>query len=187
MSTSISEISLKKIDGKNTSLGEYKGKVLLVVNVASKCGLTPQYSGLEKLYEKYREQGLVVMGFPANEFGAQEPGTNSEIQEFCTTNFDVKFPMFEKIVVKGNGQHPLYKALIETIPVAYKKPDGVLEQKLKEHGLLTGEPADIKWNFEKFLINRAGKVVARFAPDVEPNDPALLKAVEKELLAGAAH
>lgn len=181
MSESLYDINLKTITGKASSLAEYKGKVLLVVNVASKCGLTPQYDGLEKLYSQYREKGLVVVGFPANEFGSQEPGTNAEIQEFCRSNFGVQFPMFEKIIVKGEGQHPLYKTLIEAQPKAVKKPDGKLEKNLKEHGLLTGSPSDIMWNFEKFLINRNGEVVARFAPDIEPNDPMLIQAIEQEL------
>src|SRR4051812_35615602 len=107
------DFSVRKINGTNATLGDYKGQVLLIVNVASKCGLTPQYKGLESLYEKYHAKGLEVLGFPANEFGAQEPGSNTEIQEFCSTNFGVKFPMFEKIVVKGEGQHPLYKYLTE--------------------------------------------------------------------------
>ncbi len=117
----VSDFSVKQIDGVSKSLSDYKGKVLLIVNVASKCGLTPQYDGLEKMYEKYKDKGLVVMGFPANEFLGQEPGTNAEIQEFCRANFGVQFPMFEKVVVKGEGQHPLFKFLTETIPTATKK------------------------------------------------------------------
>jgi glutathione peroxidase len=118
MSDTVYDIPVNRIDGAPASLGDYKGKVILVVNVASKCGLTPQYAGLEKLYEDFKDKGLVVTGFPANEFGAQEPGTNDEIADFCTTNFGVKFPMFEKIVVKGEGQHPLYASLTKAIPAA---------------------------------------------------------------------
>jgi glutathione peroxidase len=181
MTTPLSKFSVKKIDGKDTSLAEYEGKVLLVVNVASKCGLTPQYTGLENLYKKFQSKGLVVVGFPANEFAGQEPGTNSEIQEFCRTNFGVGFPVFEKIVVKGEGQHPLYKFLTDAIPKAIKKLNSGFEQKLKDHGMLSGKPNDITWNFEKFLINRKGEVKARFAPDMEPEDPVIVKAIETEL------
>lgn len=173
--------TLNSIDGKKISLENYQGKVLLIVNVASKCGLTPQYEGLENLYRKFRDSGFVVLGFPANEFLAQEPGTNEEIQQFCTMNFGVDFPMFEKITVKGEGQHPLYKFLTEERPVAKAKEGGNLLARLKEKGLLSGKENDIKWNFEKFLINKKGEVVDRFSPDVDPMDPVLLSAVEKEL------
>ena len=125
----------------------------------------------------------MVLGFPANEFGAQEPGTNAEIQQFCQMTFGVKFPMFQKIVVKGEGQHPLYKALTEAQPQARKNPDSKLEGKLREHGLLAGKPSDIMWNFEKFLIGRDGQVIARFAPDVSPEDPALLHVIDEALSA----
>lgn len=163
------------------SLGDLKGKVLLVVNVASECGLTPQYEGLEKLYEKYREDGLEVLGFPANEFGAQEPGSNAEIQEFCQTKFGIKFPMFEKIKVKGEGQHPLYKFLTSQKPEARQKEGSAFEEKLKKHGIDRGAKEDILWNFEKFLINREGKVVDRFAPDIKPEDEMITKSIQEEL------
>lgn len=155
----IQTIPLKRIDGSPATLGDYKGKVLLVVNVASQCGLTPQYAGLEKLYEAKRGQGLEILGFPANNFGAQEPGTEAEIASFCSTNYGVTFPMFSKISVKGEDQHPLYAAL-----TAYD-----------------GTPKDISWNFEKFLLNRQGEVVARFAPTTTPEDPELLAAIDAEL------
>jgi len=158
MPTAIQEIPVKRIDGTPASLAEFSGKVVLVVNVASECGLTPQYAGLQSLYEKYKDRGLVVLGFPANEFGAQEPGTNQQIAQFCQTRFAVTFPMFEKIVVKGAGKHPLYDALIKAQP--------------------TGE---ITWNFEKFVVARDGAVVARFAPAVTPNDPKLIQTLEAEL------
>lgn len=181
MSQTIYDFKINKIDGTNTDLGEYKGKVMLLVNVASQCGLTPQYDGLEKLYTEYKDKGLVVLGFPANEFGAQEPGSNQDIQEFCRMNYGVNFPMFEKIVVKGDGQHPLYHYLITQQPEALKKLDSKLIPLLKEKGLLTGNANDIKWNFEKFLISKNGEIVERFSPDIEPMDPMILKAVEKEL------
>ena len=181
MSQNLYDISVNKIDGTQSKLGDYKGKVLLVVNVASKCGLTPQYEGLESLYKNFESKGLMVLGFPANEFLAQEPGSNAEIQEFCRMNFGVQFPLFEKIVVKGEGQHPLYKYLTEIKPEATMKPDGTLIERLKSKNLISGKPNDIKWNFEKFLVNKKGEVVARFSPELDPQDPLILKAIEKEL------
>ena len=169
MADTILDIPVNHIDGKAGSLGEFKGKVVLVVNVASKCGLTPQYEGLEKLYETYGDKGLVVAGFPANEFAGQEPGSNAEIADFCQTSFGVKFPMFEKIVVKGEGQHPLYANLTKAIPVAEGAGDRA--------------PPDgsVMWNFEKFLVSSSGEVVGRFAPMMKPEDPALIAAIESEL------
>jgi len=177
----IYQYNLKKINGQPASLNEYEGKVLLIVNVASKCGLTPQYEGLTKLHSQFKERGFSVLGFPANEFLAQEPGTNEEIQEFCNINYNVNFPLFEKIVVKGEGQHPLYQYLTDTKKEAINKKDGNLLKLLADKGLLTGSENDIKWNFEKFLINSRGEVVERFAPDVDPMDPVVLEAVEREL------
>ncbi|MBI3866075.1 MAG: glutathione peroxidase [Planctomycetia bacterium] len=153
---------MKKIDGKEADLSAYQGKVVLMVNVASKCGLTPQYKELEGLHEKFSEKGLAVLGFPANEFGAQEPGSNAEIATFCKDNFNVKFDMFEKVVVKGDGQCPLYKHLTS------KETDPKFA-------------GDISWNFEKFLIGRNGEIVARFAPRVKPDSEEVLKAIEAEL------
>lgn len=181
MSTSIYNFSAKNINGTNINLDSYKGKVLLVVNVASKCGLTPQYEGMEKVFEKYQSQGFEVLGFPANEFEGQEPGTNAEIQEFCRANFGVKFPMFEKIVVKGEGQHPLYKYLTEAEPVAKKNAGQDFEEVLKGYGIHRENKTDILWNFEKFLIDREGKIIARFAPDITPEDPMLIQAIERAL------
>ncbi|WP_317995065.1 glutathione peroxidase [Vulcanimicrobium alpinum] len=182
MPAPLQEIPVNRIDGSPTRLAEFDGTVLLVVNVASQCGLTPQYAGLEVLYERFRDRGFAVLGFPANQFGAQEPGSNAEIAQFCETSFGVQFPMFEKIVVKGDDRHPLYDALIAAQPAARKNADSALEARLTEKGLITGKkPDDITWNFEKFLIGRHGDVVARFAPDVTPDDPALLAAIEAEL------
>ncbi|TAL04756.1 MAG: glutathione peroxidase [Rhodospirillaceae bacterium] len=177
---SIYEISTKRIDGAATKLDAFKGKAMLIVNVASKCGLTPQYEGLEKLHEKYAGRGLAVLGFPANEFGAQEPGTNAEIKDFCTTKYNVTFPMFEKIVVKGEGQHPLYKALTTAQPKAQGDVAG-MKARLESYGMKTGRDDEILWNFEKFLVDRKGDVVARFAPSTPPDDPALVGAIEKVL------
>lgn len=177
----VHNFNVKKINGQDASLKDYQGKVMLVVNVASKCGLTPQYEGLEKIYKTYHEKGLVVLGFPANEFLAQEPGSNEEIQQFCTMNYGVDFPMFEKIVVKGEGQHPLYHYLTTTRPVTTMKEGGSLIARLKDKGLLSGKENDIKWNFEKFLVNKKGEVVDRFSPELDPMDPVIVKAVEREL------
>jgi glutathione peroxidase len=184
MSAALYDIPIRRIDGSDTSLGEYKGKVMLIVNVASKCGLTPQYADLEKTYESYRDRGLVVLGFPANEFAGQEPGSNQEIQQFCESKFGVRFPMFEKIVVKGDGQHQLYHQLIQEFPKARPKPDSALRKTLDTHGLGPKNDTDIMWNFEKFLVNRQGKVVARFAPDFNPQDDEVKQAIEAELSKG---
>jgi glutathione peroxidase len=183
MTAPLYEIPVKKIDGADGSLGEHAGKVLLVVNVASKCGLTPQYAGLEKLYESYRERGLEVVGFPANEFAGQEPGTNDEILEFCTSKYDVTFPMYAKIVVKGDGQHPLYGELIREMPHAEGDADSMLRKTLAQHGLGPTNDTDVMWNFEKFLVGRDGRVIGRFAPDIAPEDPRLVSAVESALAA----
>jgi glutathione peroxidase len=181
MSASVLDIPINKISGEPTTLAEFKGHVLLVVNVASKCGLTPQYEGLEKVYEQYKGQGLVVAGFPANDFRAQEPGTNEEIQTFCTTNFGVKFPLFEKITVVGPEKHPLYKTLIEEQPKAVSLSEVPFREKLKGYGIEGNPEPEILWNFEKFLVSRNGKVVERFAPDTQPDAPELKAAIESEL------
>lgn len=181
MSTSLYDIPLKKLNGDDASLGEFKGKVLLVVNVASKCGLTPQYEGLENLYEQYKGQGLVVAGFPANNFNSQEPGTNEEIQSFCTTNYGVKFPMFSKISVVGEEKHPLYKLLTTAQPKAISVSEVPFREKLKGYGIATNAEPEVLWNFEKFLVNRNGEVVKRFSPDTLPDAPELVAAIEAEL------
>jgi glutathione peroxidase len=152
------------IQGQPVPLARYQGQVLLIVNVASYCGNTPQYASLQGLYEKYQKRGFSVLGFPANEFGKQEPGTNQEIQQFCSTKYRVSFPMFSKIVVKGEGQAPLYRLL--TDKKAYPATGG-----------------DIEWNFAKFLISRKGEVVARFPAGKDPGSPEVVQAIEKELAA----
>jgi glutathione peroxidase len=181
MTDTIYDIPVRSIDGHPASLAPHRGKVLLVVNVASKCGLTPQYEGLERMYEKYRARGLEVLGFPANEFGAQEPGTDEEIKSFCESKYDVKFPMFSKIVVKGAGQHPLYARLVSAQPAAREKAGSDFKDKLRGYGVKLGEPHEITWNFEKFLVSRDGQVIARFAPDVAPDDPLIVEAIEAAL------
>jgi glutathione peroxidase len=181
MPTSIQDVPLKTITGQDTKLADYAGKVLLVVNVASKCGLTPQYDALEKLYADKRDEGLVVMGFPANDFGAQEPGSNQEIQDFCTTNFGVDFPMFEKITVTGPEQHPLYRTLTESFPKAVAKPGEDFRARLEGYGMKPNPEPGILWNFEKFVVDKKGEVVARFAPNVAPDDPMVVQAIDKAL------
>ena len=180
MTNSIETIDLQTISGQDTTLNKWQGKVRLVVNVASACGLTPQYTGLQKLQETYGTKGFTVLGFPANDFGAQEPGTNAEIADFCSTKFAVTFPMFEKISVQGETRHPLYVALIKEAPRATAK-SGDFRAKLESYGIKQKNESDIMWNFEKFLIGRDGKVAVRFAPDVEPGDPLLTRAIEAEL------
>ena len=159
---SLHDIAVKDIDGKATTLSPYKGRVLLIVNVASECGYTPQYTGLEAVFEKYSAKGLTVLGFPCNQFGGQEPGTNAEIKSFCSSKFHVTFPMFDKIDVNGAKRHPLYAALA---------------------GKESPFPGDIKWNFGKFLIGRDGKIVARFGSGAAPESPEVIKAIEAALAA----
>lgn len=183
MTTALQQIPLKTIDGKDASLADHDGKVVLAVNVASKCGLTPQYEGLEKLYAAYKDKGLVVAGFPANDFGAQEPGTDEDIASFCTTNFGVDFPMYSKITVVGPEKHPLYKLLTESVPAADGDPEAFRER-LRGYGMTPNPEPEVLWNFEKFLIGRDGSVVGRFAPTTAPDDAALVAAIEAELAKG---
>jgi glutathione peroxidase len=160
--TTLFDYTMKTIDGEDQALRDYEGKAVLVVNVASECGLTPQYEGLEKLYETYADRGFAVLGFPCNQFGAQEPGTEAQIKEFCTRNYGVKFPMFAKIEVNGDGAHDLYRWL----KAEDTQPDG---------------PGEIKWNFAKFLVGKDGRVLARFAPQTEPQSDEIVQAIEKAL------
>lgn len=175
----VMRIPVKMADGRETTLEQYRGKVVLVVNVASKCGLTTQYDGLEKLYEDKRDDGLVIAAFPANDFKDQEPGTDAEIVAFCTSTYDVKFPIFSKISVKGEAKHPLYQQL--TASDVTVTGEGPMRERLKGFGMDFPVNAEVLWNFEKFLIDRSGKVVARFAPDVTAEDPRLVAVVEQEL------
>lgn len=181
MSNDLQSIPLQKNDGTPTTLADYRGRVLLVVNTASKCGLTPQYEGLEKLHEAYGAQGFSVLGFPCNQFLGQEPGSDADIQQFCTMKFDIKFPIFKKLEVNGPNAHPLYRLLKESRPVAEKPRHSMFAMKLRLIGQKPKNEGDILWNFEKFLIDRTGKVVARFAPDVKPTDPLLITALESAL------
>lgn len=177
--TALQDISVESIGDEPTSLDEFAGSVLLVVNVASKCGLTRQYEGLEALYQRYHTDGLVVLGFPANNFGGQEPGSNDEIATFCSTTYSVTFPLFAKISVVGDDQHPLYAALTSQAPTAEGKD--AFRANLRRYGMTPTEDPDVLWNFEKFLVSRQGQVVGRFAPTVTPDDPALVQAIEGEL------
>jgi glutathione peroxidase len=174
------EIPVATITGEPTTLAPYKGHVLLVVNVASKCGLTPQYEGLEKLYSTYKHCGFEVLGFPANDFAGQEPGTESEIASFCSLTYNVDFPMFSKVVATGADKHPLYAALTEAQPVA-RIADPKFKDNLRGYGLTVHPEPELTWNFEKFLVDRKGAVVARFAPDTAPMDPAIIQAIEAVL------
>jgi glutathione peroxidase len=183
MPASLYDIPLKKIDGSAGSLAHYRGKVLLIVNVASKCGLTPQYEGLESLYQKKRGAGLEILGFPANNFAGQEPGTDGEILDFCTVKFDVHFPLFSKISVLGEDQHPLYAALTTAQHEAIG--GGPFRETLKGYGVNPANRADVLWNFEKFLVDRRGQIVARFAPDVAADDARLISAIDAELAKAA--
>jgi glutathione peroxidase len=159
---SVYDFTLNSIDGHSAPISAYKGKVLLLVNVASKCGFTPQYKQLEGLYEKYKDQGLVVIGFPANNFGGQEPGSNEEIKDFCSRTYDVKFPMYGKISVKGDDKAPLY-------------------QFLTDKGANPETGGEIKWNFTKFLVDRNGKIVARYESQIKPDSEPVIAAIEKAL------
>lgn len=183
MNASLYDIPVNKIDGTAATLAEYRGKVALIVNVASKCGLTPQYEGLEKLYEKYKDRNFVVLGFPCNDFAGQEPGTDGEIQSFCTANFGVEFPMYSKVNVNSQPRHPLYASLIEAKPEAEAAAGGKLKDTLAKNGLLPKNDTDVTWNFEKFLVARDGSVVGRFAPDMKPEDGVLVSAIERALTA----
>jgi glutathione peroxidase len=179
MTASIRDISVRRLDGTPASLGDFDSKVLLIVNVASKCGLTPQYDGLEKLYEEYRDRGFSVLGFPCNQFAGQEPGSAAEIEEFCRLTYGVAFPLFEKIDVKGPRQHPLYALLTAAQPV---RRTGTVQPKVDP----AANPADVRWNFEKFLVDRGGAVIGRFDPAVLPEDAMIVSMIETELARGAA-
>ena len=180
MPADLLDIPLTRIDGTPDTLRAHAGKVLLVVNTASQCGLTPQYAPLEALYRRYRDQGFEVLGFPSNDFLGQEPGSNEEIAGFCETRFDVSFPMFAKLAVKGRAQHPLYAALTAAKP----RPEGggsLLGSVMRMTGVGADSAGGISWNFEKFLVGRDGEVAARFAPRTAPDDPAVVAAIERAL------
>ena len=180
MAADIAQIPLTRIDGSADTLANHAGNVLLVVNVASKCGLTPQYEGLEALYKQYKDQGFEILGFPANDFGAQEPGTDEEIGAFCSLNYGVSFPLFTKGDVTGAAKQPLYAALTEAMPTKQGDVEG-MKERFKGYGMTPNEDPEVLWNFEKFLIGRDGQVAGRFAPAMTPDDPTLVGAIQAEL------
>lgn len=181
MADEIYEIPVETIDGAQTNLGEYKNKVLLVVNVASKCGLTPQYDGLQKLYSEYRDKGFEILGFPSNDFMGQEPLSETEIKEFCDANYNVRFPLFSKIHINGDGRHALYQHLIDAKPETDVSNGDDWLNGLIKFGHKHLNETDVLWNFEKFLVGKNGEVVARIAPDVKPDDARLIEKIEAEL------
>jgi glutathione peroxidase len=184
---SLYDIPVNRITGEDLTLDAYRGKVLLIVNVASQCGLTRQYEALEAIYTRFKDSGLVVLGFPANDFGGQEPGTSQEIRTFCTSTYSVDFPMFQKIPLTGPDTHPLYQSLIEAQPKAIGETRPAFRERLNNFlhdvhkGATTNPEPGILWNFEKFLVDRDGTVIARFSPEVAPDDPAIIAAIESAL------
>jgi glutathione peroxidase len=184
---SLYDIPLTTLAGEPTSLNAYRGKVLLLVNVASKCGFTPQYTGLQSLFQRFKDRGLAVLGFPANDFAGQEPGSSQEIAAFCSLEYPVTFPLFSKIVVTGPDKHPLYRELIAQHPARTEDGDALrndLAGFLASQGLPgPNDPPELLWNFEKFLLARDGAVIGRFASDIAPEDPRLVSAIEQALSA----
>ncbi|MGC4191163.1 MAG: glutathione peroxidase [Thermomicrobiales bacterium] len=175
----LTDIPFQKMDGTTGTLGDYAGNVLLVVNVASKCGFTRQYEGLQKLYTEKHDAGLTVLGFPANNFMGQEPGTDEEIAQFCSMNYNVTFPVFSKLSVSGEDQHPLYAELTAEMPTGMGKD--AQREAFRSRGMTPAEDPDVLWNFEKFLIAKDGTVAGRFASAIAPDDPALVSAINTEL------
>lgn len=180
MGQPLPDIALTRNDGTADNLAAHRGKVLLIVNTASQCGLTPQYAGLQSIHQTYADKGLEVLGFPANDFGAQEPGTDEEIARFCETGFNVSFPLFAKASVVGEGKQPLYAELVKAVPE--KQGDAAsFRERLRGYGMTPTEDPEVLWNFEKFLVARDGSVVAHYAPATAPDDPELVAAIEREL------
>lgn len=182
MENAILNIEVTTIDGEKTTLERFRGNVLLIVNVASKCGLTPQYEQLESLQTSLEYEGFAVLGFPCNQFLGQEPGSEDDIKTFCRTTYGVTFPMFSKIDVNGERRHPLYQTLTRAAPKAIAPKGSEFYEKMASKGRAPAQPGDILWNFEKFLVGRDGRVVARFSPDMTPEDPILINAIQKALV-----
>ena len=176
---SVYNIPVNTIQGQPVDLSQYEGKVLLIVNVASKCGLTPQYEGLQKLFSEKKQQGFEILGFPSNDFLEQEPGSNEEIEQFCSVNYQVDFPLFAKVPVVGENKHPLYETLTNAIPE--RIGEGPWWKDLVDYGLTPNNPPEVLWNFEKFLVSKTGEVVARFAPDITADDARIVDAINAEL------
>jgi len=181
MTKTLPDLHLIRGDGTADSLAAHRGKVLLIVNTASQCGLTPQYAGLEELQRRYGEQGFEVLGFPSNDFGAQEPGTDEEIAQFCSTNFQTSFPLFAKGPVTGEEKQPLYAALTEAVPSKQGDVEG-MKERFRGYGMTPNDDPEVLWNFEKFLVGRQGEVIARFAPGTVPDDAAITSAIEDALV-----
>lgn len=181
MSENLYDIPLQYLDGSSASLRDYAGEVLLIVNVASRCGFTPQYAGLEQLYRRLAPRGFTVLGFPCNDFAGQEPGDAAEIAQFCRTSYDVSFPLFARLRINSEPRHPLYQYLTAAWPEASTPPRSGLRDNLAGYGALPANESDVLWNFEKFLVNREGRVIGRFSPDTAPDDAALLAAIEAAL------
>ena len=177
---SLYDVPLETLAGEPTTLAQYRDRPVLIVNVASRCGLTPQYEQLEQLHEKYADQGFSVLGFPCNQFAGQEPGSAEEIAEFCSANYGVSFPMFAKADVSGPGKQPLYAALTRARPTK-EGPAAEFRERLRGYGMTPNEDPEVLWNFEKFLIDRSGTVIGRFAPGLEPEDRAVVGAIESAL------
>ena len=177
--TEIQHVPIKRMDGTTATLGDYAGKVLLVVNTASKCGLTPQYEGLEALYRAKKDAGLEILGFPANNFKEQEPGTDADIASFCQLTYDVTFPVFSKVSVKGEDAHPLYRQLTAAHPDTTGADD--MRKRMIDNGMGPERPEDVLWNFEKFLISRKGEVIGRYSPNMKPDDAVISADIEKAL------
>ncbi len=181
MHNDILNTDVTTIDGVSTTLEPWRGNVLLIVNVASKCGLTPQYEHLENIHKAWRDQGFAVLGFPCNQFLGQEPGSEDEIKTFCSTTYGVTFPMFSKIDVNGDNRHPLYQKLIDAAPTAVAPEASGFYERMASKGRAPLYPDDILWNFEKFLVGRDGQVVQRFSPDMTPEDPIVMEAIKLAL------
>ncbi len=181
MANELYEIPVKTIDGTETDLSEYRDKVLLIVNVASKCGLTPQYESLQKLYANYQDRGLEILGFPSNDFMGQEPLSETEIKEFCDSKYNVQFPLFSKISVNGGERHALYQHLVAEKSETDVSNGDKMEENLRNFGHTRSDATDVLWNFEKFLVGKNGAIAARFAPDVTAEDARLIEKIETEL------
>ncbi len=174
------DLALVRNDGTGDTAGAYRGTVLLVVNTASQCGLTPQYAGLETLQQRYGARGFSVLGFPSNDFGGQEPGSDAEIAQFCETSFNTSFPLFAKGPVSGADKQPLYAALTAAVPTKHG-PVAEMKERFRGYGMVPNEDPEVLWNFEKFLVGREGEVLARYAPGTAPDDPELVAAIEAAL------
>lgn len=177
----LQQIAFECINGHQESLAGYSGKVVLIVNVASQCGLADQYAALERLYQRYSRHGLVVLGFPANDFAPQEVDSDEQIQQFCRSRYAVTFPLVKRVSVRGGNQHPLFAELVREHPQRVENPDSELKETLARQNLIPANESDVLWNFEKFVIGRNGEVIERFAPDIEPDDPRIEEVLKQQI------